>query len=278
MPQSSPEVKSLDTPALNSVRSVSHEKFANRWKNFEAGVKGLSDFSQYINTLEADLNRLKRLESELRMKTTENAALQTGRQQMLEGFAEKHKDWAAKESRLVGELQVATNDNRSLQNQLAELRGGSISNEFFRRKVQEVEDNASRKVKGVVEEKAAEVQRQQKSTDALEKKFKRLEVELSKKSILLLGCEVELERCRTDLKEKKAEIGLEELSADLSVCLSNWHYLSTDTAFSAPALEHLSVKFRNLAREYFFTKLPKELNCVRYPQPLQIIKIMVPSG
>ena len=263
MPQSSTEAKSLDTPAPNSAKSVSHEKFASRWKNFETGVKGLSEFSQYINALEVDLNKAKRLESELRIKTTENSALQIGRQQMLEGFAEKHKNWEGKESRLVGELQVATNDIGSLKHQLAELRGGSISNDFFHCKVQEVEDKASRKVREVVEEKAVEVQRQKKLIDGLEKKLKKLEVELSNKSTILLGSEVELRRCRTDLKERKAEIGLEELSADLSVCRLNWHYIFTDIASSAPALEHLSMKFHNLARKYFFTILPRELNSVR---------------
>ena len=213
------------TLAPSSAKSTSYEKFASRWKNFEAGVKGLSDFSQYINTLEVDLDKAKRLESELRIKTIENSALKTGRQQMLEGFAEKYKDWEGKESGLVGDLQVATNDVRSLKNQLAELKGGSISNEFFHRKVQEVQDKALQKVRGVVDEKAAEVQRQKKLIDGLEKKLKKLEVELSNKSTLLLGSEVELKRYRTDLEERKAEIGLEELSADLSVCCLNWHYL-----------------------------------------------------
>ncbi len=69
-----------------------------------------------------------------------------------------------------------------------------------------------------VKEKAAEVQGLQKTTSIADKKLKRLEGELSNKSTLLIGSEEQLKTCRKQLEERKNEIGLEELSADLSVC------------------------------------------------------------
>ena len=226
MPRPSAEAKSLDNLASSSAKSISHEKFASRWKNFEAGVKGLSDFSQHINALEIDLDKAKRLESEIQMKTTENSNLKIGRQHMLEGFAKSNKDWEGREARLVETLQVATNEIRDLKSQLADLKGSSVSNEVFQRRVQEVQDEALRKARAVGNENAAEAQRQKRRIDDLEKRRKKLDIELSTKSTILLGTEVELQRYRTDLEERKAETEVEELSADLSVACSNWHYIS----------------------------------------------------
>jgi valyl-tRNA synthetase len=69
-----------------------------------------------------------------------------------------------------------------------------------------------------VKEKAAEVQRLQKTLNIVEKKLKKSEGELSNKSTLLVGSEELLRTCRKELEKMKNEIGLEELSADLSVC------------------------------------------------------------
>ncbi len=69
-----------------------------------------------------------------------------------------------------------------------------------------------------MKEKAAEVQRLQKTLNIVEKKLKKSEGELSNKSTLLVGSEELLRTCRKELEKMKNEIGLEELSADLSVC------------------------------------------------------------
>ena len=215
MPRSSTEAKSLDTLTPTLTKSTSHEKFAIRWKNFETAYRGLSDLSQYIGVLEGDLDYSRRLESKLQEKTKEISALQVGQQQIIEGFTEKYKKWEEKEKRLVGDLRNANNDVRSLQSQVAESKRVSVSKETLDRKVQEIEDDASRKAVEAVKEKAMEVQKLKRAVDGLEKRVKKLEGELSEKSTILIGSQVQLQKCQADLEERETEIGLENLSVEL---------------------------------------------------------------
>lgn len=217
MPRSSTEAKSSDTSAPTLVKSASHEKFATRWKIFETAYRGLSDFSHYIGVLEGDLDFGRRLESKLQEKTKEISALQLGHQYIIEGFTEKYKKWEEKEKRLVGDLRNANNDVRSLQSQVAELKRISVTKETLDRKVQEIEDDASRKAVEAVKEKALEVQKLKRAADGSEKRVKKLEGELSEKSTLLIGSQVQLQKCQADLEERRTEIGLENLSEELSV-------------------------------------------------------------
>ena len=212
MPRPSTEVNGSGSSGSPSV------KFAGRWKNFEASVRGLSEFSQYIGNLEDTLDKGNCLEADLRAKDTEISSYKAGRQQMLEGFAENRRIWKEKESKLAGDLRTANNKVSSLESQLAALKGDSVSNDFFNRKVREIESETSRRVMEAVKEKAAEVQGLQKTTSIAEKKLKGLEGELYNKSTLLIGSEEQLKTCRKQLEERKNEIGLEGLSADLSVC------------------------------------------------------------
>ncbi|KAL2045794.1 hypothetical protein ABVK25_012056 [Lepraria finkii] len=80
-----------------------------RWKNFEASVRGLSEFSQHIGILEDTLDKGNCLEADLRAKDTEISSYKAGRQQMLEGFAENRRIWKEKESKLAGDLRTANN-------------------------------------------------------------------------------------------------------------------------------------------------------------------------
>ncbi len=116
---------------------------------------------------------------------------------------------------MVENLQIATDDITSLRKELAELNSSSISNGLFRRRLQEEQDKASETLREAVDEKAAEVQRQKKLTDGLDKKVKKLEAELSNKSALLRGRELELGECRTDLEKRKTERGFVSLLVEL---------------------------------------------------------------
>ena len=218
MPQRSVEVNGLDIPTPSPPRSISNEKFTSRWKAFEAGVQGLSEFSQYIGALETNLEKGRRLESELRNRTARISTLEVGRLQMLEGFNEEYAKWAEKESQMAEDLRNANESIHSLDSQFAQFKRDCISNDVFDRRLQEMEDEASRKAREAEERKAVEVQDLRKEADKLKKKLKKSEDELSNKETLLIGSKEQLKSCKSELKVKKNDIGLEELSKDLSVC------------------------------------------------------------
>ena len=159
MPQQrSVEINGLDTPTSNPPRSTSNEKFTSRWKAFEAGVQGLSDFSQHIGALETNLEKGRRLEPELRNQTARISTLEAGRQQMLEAFNESYAKWSKKDMQMAEDLQNANESIESLGTQLAQFKRDCISNDVFHHRLRESEDEASRKAREAEQRRAADVQ------------------------------------------------------------------------------------------------------------------------
>lgn len=231
MPQQrSVEVNGLDTPTPNPPKFTNNEKFASRWKAFEAGVHGLSDFTQYIGALETNLEKGRRLEPELRNKTVRISNLEAGRQQMLEGFGESYAKWSRKEMQMAQDLQKANESIHSLETQIAQLKRDFISNDVFHDRLRETEDEASQKAREVEKSRAAEVQNLKKEVERLEKKLTKSEAALSKESTLRIGGQEQLKRCQSELKENKTDMGLEEMSTDLFVDWYDWCSRLTDVS------------------------------------------------
>ncbi len=70
--------------------------------------------------------------------------------------------------------------------------------------------------------------------DRLEKRLAKSEAELSKESTLRIRSQEQLKRCQSELKEKKTDIGLEELSTDLLVDWYDWCFRLTDVSVVKP--------------------------------------------
>ena len=139
MPDPSTHINGSGSTASTSVNSLGHEKFAGRWKKFEACFKDMLPFSKHISSLEDALDKQKMLESEI-------SEYKTGQQQMIKGFAESDRKRDDKASQLLEDLDDANDKIKSLEGQVAALKRGSVSQELFNQRIQEMKHETSRKV------------------------------------------------------------------------------------------------------------------------------------
>ena len=215
MPRSATETNGLTGGMSLSANSTRLQQFTGQWKKFDTAMKDVSEFSKHIYSLENVLDQRSQLESELRRSNAEIASYRAGRQEMLKGFAENDRIQKEEMSKLAEDLQNSMNKDKALEDQLAALKGNSVSKDYFNLKIQDLERTQSKKVIEATKMKDTEINSLRKGLDIAEKKLKKSEDELSNKLPLLIGREEQLRNCQKELEEKTNETGLGGLSPDL---------------------------------------------------------------